>query len=149
MMNSSHFWTKPKLRTLYLLGGTALLSIGTPAIIAIAQPGARFYLLQPMIFAAQIVPNVIAASLWLPWRSAHAQAVGFVLARVLFVASALFYLPIVTGIVPTGGDMIGLGYMLIAIVTGIAIAIATMIGFAVSWALQRRTSRKNGRVTVR
>lgn len=148
-MNTSHFWTTPKRRTLYLLGGTALLSIGTPAIAAITQPGARFYLLQPMVLGAQIVPNLIAASLWLPWRSARSTKVGLVLARVLFVASALLYLPIVTGIVPAGGDMIGLGYMLIALATAVAIAIATIIGFAISWALQRRTSQQDGQVTGR
>ena len=58
-------------------------------------------------------------------------------------------LPIVTGIVPAGGDMIGLGYMLIALATAVAIAIATIIGFAISWALQRRTSQQDGQVTGR
>jgi len=64
-----------------------------------------------------------------------------VLAGVLFVASALFYIPIITGLVPTGGDMIALGYVLFAIVTLISILVATVIGFAVSWMLARRTNR--------
>jgi hypothetical protein len=41
MDNSSPFWTNTKVKTLYLLAGTAVLSIGTPAVVAATQPGAR------------------------------------------------------------------------------------------------------------
>src|SRR4029453_8964634 len=109
MDDESRSWTTTKQRTIYLLLGSAALSIGTPAIVAMIQPGARFYLLQPIVFGAQVVPNLVAAALWLPWRSARASKVALVLAGVLFVASLLFYIPVITGIVPTGGDMIALG----------------------------------------
>jgi putative effector of murein hydrolase LrgA (UPF0299 family) len=142
-MDDSVFWTRTKLRTLYLLAGSAVLSIGTPAVVAMTQPGARFYLLQPIVFGAQVVPNLVAAALWLPWRSARASTVALILAGVLFVASLLFYIPVITGIVPTGGDMIALGYILFAIVTVAAIVVSTVVAFAVSWMLERRTNRTN------
>ena len=141
MDSESGFWTTTKQKTLYFLLGSAALSIGTPAVVAATQPGSRFYLLQTIVFGAQIIPNVVAAALWLPWRSPRASKVALVLAGVLFVASALFYIPIITGLVPTGGDMIALGYVLFAIVTLISILVATVIGFAVSWMLARRTNR--------
>jgi hypothetical protein len=108
-------------------------------VTAVFQPGARFYLLQPIVFGAQVIPNLVAAALWLPWRSARASKVALVLAGVLFVASALFYIPVITGLLPTGGDMIALGYVLFGFVTVISILVATVIGFAVSWILWRRT----------
>lgn len=117
-----------------------MLSIGTPAIVAATQPGERFYLLQPIVFGAQMVPNLAAAALWLPARSARAIKIGFILAGMLFAASLLFYIPILTGIVPTGGDMIALGYLLFAFVTLVSILVATAIAYAVSWILERRTN---------
>jgi putative effector of murein hydrolase LrgA (UPF0299 family) len=143
MDDESHFWTSTKHKTLYFLIGTAVLSIGAPAIVAATQPGARFYLLQPIVFGAQVVPNLVAAALWLPWRAARTSRVALVLAAVLFGTSALFYIPIVTGIVPTGGDMIALGYVLFAIVTLVSILGATAVAFAVSWMLERRRKRRD------
>ena len=148
MDNSSPFWTNTKIRTLYLLAGSAVLSIGTPAIVAAMQPGARFYLLQPIVFGAQVVPNLVAAALWLPWRSRRASKVGLVLAGLLFVASVLFYVPVLTGIVPTGGDMIALGYLLFALVTIVSIVIATAVAFTVSWVIAKRASPHHEPKTV-
>lgn len=141
MNTDAPFWTRTKVKTLYLLAGSAVLSIGTPAIVAATQPGARFYLLQPVVFGAQVVPNLVAAALWLPWRSARATKVGFILAGLLCGGSILFYLPILTGVVPTGGDMIALGYLLFAFVTLVSILVATVVAYIVSWMLERRTNR--------
>jgi putative effector of murein hydrolase LrgA (UPF0299 family) len=141
MDNDSPFWTKTKWKALYLLAGSAALSVGTPAIVAATQPGARFYLLQPIVFGAQVIPNLVAAALWLPWRSVRASKVGLLLATLLFVASALFYVPVLTGIVPTGGDMIALGYLLFAFVTLVSILVATAVAYTVSWMLARRTKQ--------
>jgi len=143
MDTESRFWNRTKLRTLYFLLGSALLSIGTPAITAVTQPDARFYLLQPQLFIGQIIPNLVAAGLWLPWRSTRASKVGLLLAGLLFVASVLFYVPILTGILPTGGDMIGLGYLLFAVVTLVSIFTATVIAFMVSWILARRGTARD------
>jgi hypothetical protein len=134
------FWNRAKRKTAYLLVGTALLSMGTPLVVALTQPGARFYLLQPIVFVGQAFPNLLAAGLWLPWRSGRASRVGLWLAALLFAASALLYIPVMTGITPTGGDMIALGYILIALVTTAAIVVATIVGFGVSWFIHRRRS---------
>lgn len=138
MSDEPGFWTPTKQRTAWLLLGTALLSIGTPLVVSLTQPGKRFYLLQRVVFAAQVVPNLLAVALWLPWRSAWASKVGLWLSAVLFVASALFYLPPMTGIVPTSGDMIALSYIFFAIVTGISIVIVTVLGFGIGAFLERR-----------
>jgi hypothetical protein len=45
-----------------------------------------------------------------------------------------------TGITPTSGDMIALGYIVIALVTTAAILVATIVGFGVSWFIHRRRS---------
>lgn len=144
----SPFWTRTKRRTLYLLVGSAVLSIGTPAIVAVTQPGARFYLLQSIVFGAQVIPNLVAAALWLPWRSARAAKVGLILAGLLFGASVLLYIPVLTGIVPTGGDMIALGYVLFAFVTVASILVATVVAFAVSWMLGRRRKQSDAQSSV-
>jgi len=144
-MDNAVFWTRTKLRTLYLLAGSAVLSIGTPAIVAATQPGARFYLLEPIVFGAQVVPNLVAAVLWLPGRSARAIKIGFMLAGLLFAASLLFYVPILTGILPTGGDMIGVGYLFFAFVTLVSILVATVIAYTVSWTLEKWKNRTDAR----
>lgn len=148
MNSESRFWTTTRWRTLYLLLGSAALSVATPAIVAATQPSARFYLLQPVVFGAQVIPNLAAVALWLPWRSARARKVGLLLAKLLFVASVLFYVPILTGIVPTGGDMIALGYLLFAFVTLVAILVATAVAYTVSWLLARRTRQTDAPKSV-
>ena len=148
MDNESRFWTRTKQKTLYFLLGSAALSIGTPAVVALLQPGARFYLLQPIVFGAQVIPNLVAAALWLPWRTARACKVGLILAGLLFGASVLFYVPMLTGIIPTGGDMIALGYLLFAFVTLVSILVVTAIAFAVSWMLGRRPNQSDAHSSV-
>ena len=139
MHSESRFWDRSKRQTLYFLIGAAVLSIGTPAVGAATQAGACFYLLQPMIFITQLVPNLVAAVLWLPWRSARANRVALALSCVYFVGSALFCIPVMTGILPTGGDMIGLGYFLFAAVSVVLVVAISAIAFSVSWLRERRT----------
>jgi hypothetical protein len=103
---SSDSVTLTRRKTVYFLLGSLLLAIGTPAYLALTRSGARFYLLQPMIFAMQAIPRFLAAALWLPWRSARASRIGLRLAGVLFFADVLLDIPILTGLLPTGGDMI-------------------------------------------
>jgi hypothetical protein len=143
MDSESRFWTGRKKQTLYFLIGSALLSIGTPAIVAATRPGAEFYLLQPFVFVGQAIPNIVAAALWLPGRSARASKIGLILAGLLFAASVLFYVSILTDILPTGGDMIALGYLLFAFVTLVSILAATGIAYTVSWMLERRAKRSD------
>lgn len=116
----------------FLLGGLAC-AIGTPAYLAHAHPHLRFYLLQPMIFGVQSLPYVVAAALWLPWRSPQASRLGHVLAGILFLAAVLLYVPMLTGLWPTGGDMVGLAFFLIAIGTIASILVVTLVAFGVLW----------------
>ena len=121
----------------YVLGGL-LLAVGQPVIAALTDPGIRFYMLQPLIYIVQPIPYAVAAALWLPWRSARSARVGLVLARLLFIGAALFYVPIIFGLVGTGSDMVGLGYILFSGVTTAAVLVATLLGFAISTILRRR-----------
>ena len=132
--------TTTKQRTLYFLLGGLLLAIGTPIYLGLARPGMATYLLNPVIFAAQSLPYLLAAGLWLPWRSPRASAIGQVLAGLLFLVAALLYIPMVTGLWPTGGDMVGLGFFLIAIGTTLSILLVTLGAFGMLW-LRRRVPR--------
>src|SRR5262245_26375221 len=105
--------TPTKRRTLYFLVGALMLSVGTPAYLGLARPGMAGYLLNPIVFAAQSLPYLLAAGLWLPWRSARAGTIGQVLAGVLLLVASVLYIPMITGLWPTGGDMVALGFFLI------------------------------------
>jgi hypothetical protein len=132
--------TKTKRKTLYFLLGGLLLAIGTPAYLGLARPEVGFYLLQPMIFAVQSLPYLLAAGLWLPWGSPRAGRIGQVLAGLLFLVAVLLYIPILTGLWPTGGDMVALGFFLIAIGTILFILFVTLVAFCMLWLSHRRSS---------
>ena len=132
--------TTTKRRTLYLLLGGLLLSIGTPAYLGLARPGMAVYLLNPVVFAAQCLPYLIAGGLWLPWRSARASTIGQVLASVLLLVASLLYIPMITGLWATGGDMVALGFFLIAIGTTVSLLLVTLVAFGMLWLRQRRPS---------
>jgi hypothetical protein len=138
--------SRTRRKALYFILGGLLLAVGTPALTALTQPQVRFYLLQPVIYMWQPIPYCLAAALSLSWRSVRASRVGLVLARLLFFGAALFYLPVLTGLLPTGGDMIALGYVMFAIVTIGAVLVVTLVGFGVSWIRHRQavaSGRKN------
>ena len=128
MQRNTHLW---------LLGALAL-AVGTPAVLGVLHSGARFYLLQTYIFLVQAFPYLVAAALWLPWRSPDAARIAHSLARVLFYAAAVFYATLLTGIFPVGGDMIGLGVILIALTTLALVVVATLLAFALLWLRRRR-----------
>ena len=132
--------TTTKRRTLYFLLGGLLLSIGTPVYLGLARPGMAVYLLNPVVFAAQSLPYLLAAGLWLPWRSPRAGTIGQVLAGLLFLVAALLYIPMITGLWATGGDMVALGFFLIALGTSLSVLFVTLVAFAMLW-LRLRVSR--------
>jgi hypothetical protein len=132
--------TKTKRRTVAFLLGGMLLSMGTPVFLGLTRPGLAVYLLHPAIFAAQALPYVVGAGLWLPWSSPRAGSIGQVLAGLLFLVAVILYLPIVTGLWATGGDMVGLGFFLIAIGTTLSLLLATLVAFGVLW-LRHRVPR--------
>lgn len=125
--------TVTRRRTIYLLLGGLLLSVGTPVYLALSHPGVAGYLLHPMIFAAQVLPYALAAGLWLPWSSPRAGSMGQALAGLLLLAALLLYVPMLTGLWATGGDMIGLGFFLIAICTAASILLVTLAAFGALW----------------
>jgi hypothetical protein len=129
--------TATKRRTLYFLLGGLLLSIGTPAYLGVARPGMAVYLLNPLVFVAQCLPYLVAAGLWLPWRSARASTIGQVLAGLLFLVAAFLYIPMITGLWATGGDMVGFGFFLIAIGRTLSLLLVTLVVFVILWLRQR------------
>ena len=137
--------TTTKRRTLYFLLGGLLLSIGTPAYLGVARPGMALWLLNPVIFAAQCLPYLVAAGLWLPWRSARASTIGKVLAGLLFLVAAFLYIPIITGLwdvwdgLPVG-DMVAFSFILIAIGTTLSLVVVTLMAFGILWLRQRGPS---------
>ena len=130
--------TNTQRRTLYLLLSGLLLSVGTPLYIGLTRPDRAGYFLQPMIFALQAFPYLLAAGLWLPWRSPRAGAVAQTLAGVLFLSAVLLYVPMITGLWSSGGDMVGLGFILIAIGTTSGLLLVTLVAFGTLW-LRHRT----------
>ena len=137
--------TTTKRRTLYFLVGGLLLSIGTPAYLGVARPGMAVWLLNPIIFAAQSLPYLLAAGLWLPWRSARASTIGQVLAALLFLVAAVVYIPIIAGLwnlwdgLPVG-DFVAFWFLLISIGTALSLVLVTLVAFGMLWLRQRRPS---------
>jgi uncharacterized membrane protein len=129
--------TPTKRRTLYFLVGGLLLALGTPAYLALARPGLKNYLLQPSILAAQALPYLVAAGLWLPWPSPRVTTIGQVLAGLLFLVAVLLYVPMLTGLWATGGDMVGLAFILIAAATTLSLLVVTLIAFGILWLRHR------------
>jgi hypothetical protein len=125
--------TPIKRRTLCFLLGGLLLALATPAYLALARPGLKTYLLQPLILAVQALPYLVAACLWLPWRSAAGATAGQALAGILLLVAVLLYVPMLTGLWATGGDMVGLAFLLIAATTTVGLVLATLIAFAILW----------------
>jgi hypothetical protein len=120
-------------RILYFLAGGLALAVGTPAYLGLSHRDLSVYLLHPMIFGCQILPYAVGAALWLPWRSPAISAIGQILAGILFLSSALLYLPLLTGLTHLSGDMIGLSFILVAIVTTSAVVLVTVAAFGFHW----------------
>ena len=115
-----------KRNTAILLGGSLALAVLTPLYISYAVPGSAVYHRNLFVFGMQATPYVVCAAIWLPWRDPRAPKVAFRLSLVLFAVACLLYLP--SWVRPrTGGDMVVLGYLLICLVTTVAI-----VGFSVA-----------------
>jgi len=123
----------------FLLAGL-LLAIGTPVYVALAAPDLSGYLMQPVILLGQAVPYVVCAALWLPWRSRAAATPSLILAALLFAATLVLYLPILWAPGRRGGDMIGLAYILISLVTTAGVLISSATAGLVLW-LRHRARR--------
>jgi hypothetical protein len=114
-------------RTLGLLLAGLLLATGTPGFLALARPGLKLYLLHPVIFLGQAVPYLLAGALWLPCRSQPRTTIGRWLAGLLLLTAGVLYLPMLTGLLPMGGDMVGLLFITISAVTALAVLLVSGI----------------------
>ena len=123
----------PRRRTAWLLLGGLLLAVGTPVYLGLVRPGMATYLLNPGILAAQSTPYLLAAALWLPWTSPRVSVVGQWLAVVLLLVAFVLYIPAITGLVPVGGDMVGLGAILVATVTSVSVGVVSLIAGGILW----------------
>ena len=127
----------PRRRTLGLLLAGLLLAVLTPVYLAIAL-GLEGYLLHPAIFAAQAVPYLLAGALWLPCRTPPATSIGQGLSGLLLVSAGLLYIPMLTGLLSMGGDMVGLAFISISVVTVAAVLAVTVIAHSVLYIRRRR-----------
>jgi hypothetical protein len=100
---------------LWLLVSLALAEL-TPLYVAFAVPTMNVYLLHPTIFVSQAVPYIVCGLLWLPWKSRAAAAAARVVAAIMLVVTLAFCLPSLVGPWRISGDMVGLGYLLGALI---------------------------------
>ncbi len=115
---------------MYFLLAGLIFSVGTPVSLALTQPGVAGYLIQPVIFIGAILPYLLGAALWLPSRTARVSRIGLILSGVLALCSCLLYAAILIGLIPTGGDMMGFGFLIIDAVTTVTLIVVTLTAFA-------------------
>jgi hypothetical protein len=123
-----------------LLAAGLLLASGTPIYVALAAPRLSIYLMHPVIPIGQAVPYLVCAAIWLPLRSPAAAAPRLILAALLFAVALALYLPVLWAPGKHGGDMIGLAYILIALVTTAAVVLGSATAGLVLW-LRHRARR--------
>jgi hypothetical protein len=123
-----------------LLGAGGLVAVLTPAYLIHALPGSAVYHRSPAIFVMQAIPYVLSAALWLPSRNPRAPKVAFGLSILLFAVACLLDLP--QWIHPrSGGDMVGLGYILACLVLTTTILVVSLVAVVVSWWSARMVRR--------
>ena len=115
---------------MYFLLAGLIFSVGTPVSLALTQPGVAGYLIQPVIFIGAILPYLLGAALWLPSRTARVSRIGLILSGVLALCSCLLDAAILIGLIPTGGDMMGFGFLIIDAVTTVTLIVVTLTAFA-------------------
>ena len=115
-----------------LLVAALALAVLTPLYISYLVPGSAVYHRNLMVFGLQATPYLVCAAIWLPLRSDGAARAAYWLSLALFVVACLLYLP--SWVRPrSGGDMVGLGYILICLVTTGAIVVISVFVVVVSW----------------
>ena len=120
-------------RTRVLIFAGLTLAVGTPGVLALFDPDLRGYLLHPVLFAILAAPYCLAALLWLPRFLRLTPTSAQVLGALLFLSAAALHVPMLIGMVPMGGDMVGLAFVFIAVGTGLGIVVATVVALGVQW----------------
>lgn len=115
-----------------LLAGLAL-AVSTPLYLGLAAPHLSVYLVNPVILLGQAVPYLLCAGLWLPWRGSAAARTALMLAGLLLIAALAVYLPMLLSPGGRGGDMVGFAFILISIVTTVAVILGSGIAGLVLW----------------
>jgi hypothetical protein len=123
-------------RTLAWLAAGAAMSVGTPVYLAFAH-GLEGYLLHPTLILAQAAPYLVAGAFWLPCRTPPLPRAGTWTAIVMFAAALVIYVPMLTGIVSTGGDMVALAFMAIDAVTLAVLVLSIVLVHAVVFVRRR------------
>ena len=129
-----------KPRAMGLLLGGLISAVGTPIYVSYAEPSLAGYLLHPTIFLVQMLPYLLCAALWLPWRVPGAATTAVVLAALLLVAGLVVYTPMVLAPGAQGGDMIGLAFVAISIGMTTGLLVGSTVAWLVLW--RRRHSRR-------
>ena len=125
-----------KRRAAIMLIVAQALALLTPAYIVMVEPSSAVYHWNAMVLLTQIIPYPVAAAIWLPSRNPRAPKIAFWLSAVLLASAFLWYGPM--WLKPrSGGDMVGLGYILVCLVTTAAILGISLVAFVASWWLDR------------
>jgi hypothetical protein len=115
---------------LFLLGGLAL-AVGTPGYVAYTAPDLAGYLLHPATFLGQLVPYVLCAALWLPWRAPGAATAALTLSALMLVAAVILYGPMLWAPGARGGDMIGFAFIAISAGTTAGLLLGSAVALVV------------------
>lgn len=116
-----------------------VLAVGTPVYVALAVVDLSVYLLHPTILVGQAVPYVLCAGLWLPWRTPAADTTALILAALLLLGAVVLYLPMLWSPGAHRGDMIGFAFILISLVTTVALFVGSAIAALRLWFRLRAT----------
>jgi peptidoglycan/LPS O-acetylase OafA/YrhL len=123
-----------------LLAGGLLMALLTPVYIVLRVPGNRVYYWNPAVFIMQAIPYGVCAALWLPSRNPSAPAIALTLSILLLISACVLYVP--TWFNPhSGGDMVGLGILLVCIVSTLGVLTISLVAFVITKIRQRATPR--------
>ena len=120
-----------------LLLAAMTLAVLVPVYLILVRPNSAIYHRNLFVFASQVIPYAVCAAIWLPSRNPSAPKIAFGLSTALFVAACLLYVPVYVNPDLVGGDMVGLGYIAVCVVTTAAVLAISIIAF-LTVAIRRR-----------
>lgn len=125
-----------------MLIGAFAIALLTPLYISYRIPSASVYHRSGFVLLMQTIPYAVCAAIWLPIRHPLAAKFAQRIALLLFAGACLIYLP--SWVRPrSGGDMVGLGYILACAVTTAVVVLASIVALIILH-LQRRSDRALG-----
>ena len=120
-----------------LLLAAMTLAVLVPAYLILVRPNSAIYHRNLFVFASQVIPYAVCAAIWLPSGNPSAPKIAFGLSTALFVAACLLYVPVYVNPDLVGGDMVGLGYIAVCVVTTAAVLAISIVAF-LTVAIRRR-----------